>query len=77
MIDDASAIIVQVVVFAAAKILPKEESSVSSRAGRIAVGRVLLASDNRTISEKSGVIGSHHGESLCLLLVEVKIKCQQ
>ena len=24
-------------------------------------------------SEKRGVIGSHHGESLCLLLVEVKI----
>jgi hypothetical protein len=40
MIDDASAIIVQDVAFAAAKILHKEESSVSSRAGRIAVGRV-------------------------------------
>jgi len=40
MIDDASAIIVQAVAFAAAKILHKEESSVSSRAGRIAVGRV-------------------------------------
>ena len=33
----------------------------------------FLASDNRTISEKRGVIGSHHGESLCSLLVEVKI----
>ena len=32
----------------------------------------FLASDNRT-SEKRGVIGSHHGESLCSLLVEVKI----
>jgi hypothetical protein len=32
-----------------------------------------LASDNRTISKKRGVIGSHHGESPCLLLVEVKI----
>ena len=40
MIDDASAIIVQAVAFAAAEILHKEESSVSSRAGRIAVGRV-------------------------------------
>jgi hypothetical protein len=33
----------------------------------------FLASDNCTISEKRGVIGSQHGESLCLLLVEVKI----
>ncbi len=40
MIDDASAIIVQAVAFAAAEILHKEESSVSSRAGRIAEGRV-------------------------------------
>jgi len=40
MIEDASAIIVQAVAFAAAEILHKEESSVSSRAGRIAVGRV-------------------------------------
>ena len=32
----------------------------------------FLASDNRT-SEKRGVIGSHHGESLCSLLVEVNI----
>jgi len=40
MIDDASAIIVQAVAFAAAEILYKEESSVSSRAGRIAEGRV-------------------------------------
>ena len=40
MIDDASAIIVQAVAFAAAEILHKEESSVSSRAGRIAEVRV-------------------------------------
>ena len=40
MIDDASAIIVQAVAFVAAEILHKEESSVSSRAGRIAEGRV-------------------------------------
>ena len=40
MIDDASAIVVQAVTFAAAKILHKEESSDSSCAGRIAVGRV-------------------------------------
>ena len=40
MIDDASAIIVQAVAFTAAEILHKEESSVSSRAGRIAEGRV-------------------------------------
>ena len=33
----------------------------------------FLASNNPTISEKRGVIGSHHGESLCALLVEVKI----
>jgi hypothetical protein len=33
----------------------------------------FLASNNRTISKKRGVIGSQHGESLCLLLVEVKI----
>ncbi len=35
MIDDASAIIVQAVAFTAAEILHKEESSVSSPAGRI------------------------------------------
>jgi hypothetical protein len=40
MIDDASAIIVQAVAFVAAEILHKEESSVSSCAGRIAVGGV-------------------------------------
>ena len=40
MIEDASAIIVQAVAFVATEILHKEESSVSSRAGRIAVGRV-------------------------------------
>ena len=40
MIDDASAIIDQAVAFAPAEILHKEESSVSSRAGRIAEGRV-------------------------------------
>jgi hypothetical protein len=40
MIEDACAIIVQAAAFAAAEILHKEESSVSSRAGRIAVGRV-------------------------------------
>ena len=47
MIDDASAIIVQAVAFAAAEILHKEESSISSRAGRIAVVvlSVLAASD--------------------------------
>jgi hypothetical protein len=33
----------------------------------------FLASDNCTISKKRGVIGSQHGESLCLLLVDVKI----
>ena len=33
----------------------------------------FLASDTHTIFEKRGVIGSHHGESLCSLLVEVKI----
>ncbi len=33
----------------------------------------FLASNNHTISKKRGVIGSHHGESLCSLLVEVKI----
>ena len=33
----------------------------------------FLASDNRAISEKRVVLGSHHGESLCSLLVEVKI----
>ena len=43
MIDDASAIIVQAVVFAAAEILHKEESYISSRAGRIAlVGAALI-----------------------------------
>jgi hypothetical protein len=43
MIDDASAIIVQAVAFAAAEILHKEESSISSRAGRIAVvGAALI-----------------------------------
>ena len=40
MIDDYSAIFVQAVAFTAAEILHKEESSVSSRAGRIAEGRV-------------------------------------
>ncbi len=40
MIDDVSAINVQAVAFAAAEILHKEESSVSSRAGRIAEGCV-------------------------------------
>jgi hypothetical protein len=40
MIEDACAIIVQVAAFAAAKILHKKKSSVSSRADRIAVGRV-------------------------------------
>ncbi len=40
MIDDASAKFVQAVAIAAAEILHKEESSVSSRAGRISVGRV-------------------------------------
>ena len=40
MIEDACAIIVQAATFAAAKTLHKEESSVSSRAGRIAVVRV-------------------------------------
>ncbi len=40
MIEDACAIIVQASAFAAAEILHKEESSVSSRAGRIAVVRV-------------------------------------
>jgi len=40
MIEDACAIIVQAAAFAAAKILHKEESSVSSRAGRIVVVRV-------------------------------------
>ena len=35
--------------------------------------RFFLAYDNHTISKKRGVIGSHHGESLCSLLVEVKI----
>ena len=40
MIEDACAIIVQAAAFAAAEILHKEESSVSSRAGRIAVRRV-------------------------------------
>ncbi len=40
MIEDACAIIVQAAAFTAAKILHKEESSVSSRAGRIAVVRV-------------------------------------
>ena len=40
MIDDSSAIIVQALAFTAAEILHKEESSVSSRDGRIAVGRV-------------------------------------
>ena len=33
----------------------------------------LLASGYRTCHEKRKVIGSHHGESPCLLLVEVKI----
>ena len=43
MIDDTSAIIVQAVAFAAAEILHKEESSISSRAGRIAVvGAALI-----------------------------------
>ena len=40
MIEDACAIIVQAAAFTAAKILHKEESSVSSRAVRIAVVRV-------------------------------------
>ena len=40
MIDDTAAMIVQAVAFTAAEISRKEESSVSSRAGRIAVGRV-------------------------------------
>ena len=40
MIEDACAIIVQAAAFAAAEILHKEESSVSSRAGRIVVVRV-------------------------------------
>jgi hypothetical protein len=40
MIDDASAIIIQAIAFAAAKMLHKEESSVSSRAGRITEGHV-------------------------------------
>ncbi len=37
MIEDACAIIVQAAAFEAAKILHKEESPVSTRAGRIAV----------------------------------------
>jgi hypothetical protein len=40
MIDDTCAIIVQAAAFAAAEILHKEESSVSSRAGRITAGRI-------------------------------------
>ena len=40
MIEAACAIIVQVAAFAATKILHKKKSSVSSRADRIAVGRV-------------------------------------
>ena len=40
MIDDTAAMIVQAVAFTAAEISRKEESSVSSRAGRIAEGRV-------------------------------------
>jgi len=40
MIEDACAIIVQAAAFAAADILYKEENSMSSRAGRIKVGRV-------------------------------------
>ena len=40
MIEDACAIIIQGVAFAAAEILHKEESSVSSCSGRIVVERV-------------------------------------
>ena len=57
MIEDACAIIVQAAAFAAAKILHKEEepSSVSSRAGRIAVGRV-----RRSVHEVYRCLGSSY-----------------
>ena len=56
MIDDASAIIVQAVAFAAAEILHKEESSVSSRAGRIAEVRV-----RRSVHEVYRCLGTTSG----------------
>ena len=55
MIEDACAIIVQAAAFTAAEILHKEEPSVSSRAGRIAVGRV-----RRSVHEVYRCLGSSY-----------------
>jgi hypothetical protein len=55
MIEDVCAIIVQAAAFAAAEILHKEESSVSSRAGRIAVVRV-----RRSVHDVSCCLGSSY-----------------
>ena len=65
MIDDVSAIIVQAVAFAATKILHKEESSVSSRAGRIAVGRVW-----RSVHEVYRCLGdSYFQRAYCMSII--------